>query len=110
MSSDSHATWLPLLDEKKSQVNAAIGQGCESPTSERDFRSMFEKLCRYRRVRRFSQLEAKILPSFENITELTDKVGESAGLTPSDCLTGLIWWTAFAVIEVKSSFLRRCLD
>lgn len=104
--SESGASWLSLLEEKKDETKKSLGQDYSVPgeiNSGRSFRSAFEKFSRMKGEHRFARLEAKLLPSFLPITELARAVGKSSAdlqhLAPNETLEGLIWWISFATIE-----------
>ena len=106
--SESVATWLSLLDDKKRDIKECFGQGYRVPgdiSNGVSFRSAFEKFCRKKGEHKFSRLEAKLLPSLNPITELAEAVGQSTtelqNLAPNAKPEALIWWITFALIEVN---------
>ena len=107
-SSESGATWLSLLDEKKHDIKECFGQDHSvlgDISNGRSFRSALEKFSKKRGEYRVSRLEAKLLPSFTPITDLARAVGQSTAdlqhLAPNETLEGLVWWISFATIEVS---------
>ena len=108
MSSGSGATWSSLLEDKQTEVRGKIGQGCRlpgTPFDDRSFRSAFERLCKQQKEKKIPPLEAKLLPSYEQIRLLSkavDKYASDLANRPhNDTLEGLAWWISFAAIEVK---------
>lgn len=111
--SESGATWLSLLEEKKHETKESFGHSYSVPgeiNTGRSFRSAFEKFSKKRGEHKVSRLEAKLLPSFTPITELAKAVSQSSAdlqhLAPNETLEGLIWWISFAIIEVNGLIPR----
>lgn len=111
MSSGSSTTWSSLLEDKQTEVRGKIGQGCRlperggTPFDDRSFRFAFEGLCKRQKEKKVPQLEAKLLPSYEQIRRLVKAVDkydpDLANRPRNDTLEGLAWWISFAAIEVK---------
>ena len=108
VSSGSSATWLSLFEEKKQTVNESLGSGYGLPgavCSGRSFRAALEGIDKKKRIHKASRLDAKLLPTYKSITELSNAVRYSAAdlqdLPPNDDLEALVWWTSFALIEVS---------
>ena len=102
MSGDAGTTWLSLLDEKKSLLK--YERGCEAylPVSnEATFRTAFEDICRKHKEKGSTRLLAALLRSYGSITSFASTIDGAAQLSPSDNLTGLLWWVSFAAIEVR---------
>ena len=107
-SSGSSTTWLSVLEETKQAVNAAFGPGYGLPgtvCSERSFRAALEAADTTRKKHKVSRLDAKLLPTYEFITDLAQAVDESTtdlqGLPPNDGLEPLVWWTSFDLIKAS---------
>ena len=107
-SSGSSSTWLSIFEEKKQAVNESLGSGygLEGAVHDgRSFRAALEHIDKERRIYKASRLDAKLLPTYTPITELSTAVRRSAsdlqGLRHNDNLEALVWWTSFALIEVS---------
>ena len=107
--SESGASWINLLEEKKQEIEDSLGQGRairSEISTKSDFRSALERFCKKRREYRPSRLEASIFPSLTPIVSLAKAVTQSSQdleqLAPEDSLEGLIWSLSFAVVEVSA--------
>jgi len=101
MSGGAGTTWLSLLDKKESLLNE---QGCEAHSTisnEATFRTAFEGICRKYKEKWSTRLLAALLHSYGSITSFASTIDGAAQLSPSDNLTGLLWWVSFAAIEVR---------
>ena len=112
--SESVATWLSLLEEKKREVKDCSEQGYSLPeaiVSGRSFRSAFEELSRQKGEHKYSRLEAKLLPSLSPISDLAKAVDQSVTdlqhLAPNESLECLIWRISFGLIEVSGPRLSQ---
>lgn len=107
-SSGSSPTWLSIFEEKKQAVKQSLGPGyglTGAVHDGRSFRTALEHLDEKRRIFKTSRLNAKLLPTYKPITELSVAVRRSASdlqrLPPNDNLEALVWWTSFALIKVS---------
>lgn len=114
-SSGSSSTWLTVFEEKKQTVHETFGsgQGSEAVVHDgRSFRAALEALDRRRKQYKQSRLDAKLLPTYKSVAELCIAVRDSAAELKQrphdDDLGALVWWTSFALLEVRTRFVVAC--
>ncbi|KAL8858525.1 MAG: hypothetical protein Q9178_005023 [Gyalolechia marmorata] len=110
-SNGSSVTWRSLLDDTQQAAHETMGPGYGLPgyslpgavCSGHSFRARLEAVDIKRGNHKVSRLDAKLLPTYKSITELSYAVGHSTaelqGVPPSEGLEALVWWTSFALIE-----------
>ena len=109
VSSGSSTTWLSLFEDKKQTINDSLGPGYGLPgavCNGRSFRTALEDIDRKKRIHKAPRLEAKLLPTYKSITDLSRAVRLSVvdlqDLPPNDDLEALVWWTSFTLIDASS--------
>ena len=107
VSSGSSATWLSLFEEKKQNVYASLGSGYPGAVCRiHSFRAALEDIDKRRGTHKASRLEAKLLPTYRCVADLSRAVRHSAEdlhhLQPNDDLEALVWWISFTLIEASS--------
>ena len=110
------ATWLSHLEEKKQAINESFGQGYDpsgAVSTGRSFRTALEDFYKKRKEYEVSRLEAKLLPSYESITEICRSISHSAAdlqdSQPKDTGQALFWRISFVLIEVSRYLSRPCI-